>query len=68
MVALCLIALATLPCRAQQENQPSGQPQASGSSDAEFLRAADEVLAEMSRLLSLPVREPLKKSVRSREE
>jgi hypothetical protein len=68
IVALCLIALATLPCRAQQENQPSGQPQASGSSDAEFLRAADEVLAEMSRLLSLPVREPLKKSVRSREE
>lgn len=34
----------------------------------EFLRAADEVLAQMSKLLSLPIREPLKRSVRSREE
>ena len=44
------------------------QPQASGTANAEFLQAADEVLAEMSKILSLPVKEPLKKSVRSREE
>lgn len=36
--------------------------------NADFLRAADEVLGEMSKLLSLPVREPLKKSVRNKEE
>ena len=35
---------------------------------AEFLQAADEVLADMSKLLSLPVLEPLKKSVRTREQ
>ena len=39
-----------------------------GTSDAEFLQAADEVLADMSKLLSLPVLEPLKKSVRTREQ
>ena len=33
-----------------------------------FLKTADEVLAEMSKLLSLPVLAPLKKSVRTREE
>ncbi|MGH6682580.1 MAG: hypothetical protein ACRECA_01420, partial [Pseudolabrys sp.] len=38
------------------------------ASRADFLQAADEVLADMSKLLSLPVLHPLKKSVRSREE
>ena len=38
------------------------------TADAEFMQAADEVLAQMSKLLSLPVLEPLKKSVRSREQ
>jgi hypothetical protein len=32
------------------------------------LQAADEVLAEMSKLVSLPILSPLKKSFRSREE
>jgi hypothetical protein len=41
---------------------------AAPAADTEFLRAADEVLAEMSQILSLPVREPLKKSVRTRAE
>ena len=36
--------------------------------DEEFLQAADEVLAEMSKLISLPILSPLKKSMRSREE
>jgi hypothetical protein len=35
---------------------------------ADFLRASDEVLAEVSRLLALEVKEPLKKSLRTREE
>ncbi|MBI3406433.1 MAG: hypothetical protein HY046_13345 [Acidobacteria bacterium] len=34
----------------------------------EFLKAADEVLEEVSKLISLPVKSPLKKSVRTREE
>jgi hypothetical protein len=35
---------------------------------AEFLRTVDEVLADMSKLLGLPQTEPLKKTLRSREE
>jgi hypothetical protein len=34
----------------------------------EFLQAADEVMAKMSKLVSLPILSPLKKSMRSREE
>ena len=68
VAALCLLSLAALSSWGQQDSRSGRQPQASGAADAEFLRAADEVLAEMSKILSLPVREPLKKSVRSREE
>src|ERR1700724_4900 len=65
---LCLLTLPALPCWSQQESGPGERPQPSGAASAEFLQAADEVLAEMSKILSLPVKEPLKKSVRSREE
>ena len=41
-------------------------PPATVPDNAAFFRAADEVLAEMSKLLSLPVLQPLKKSLRSR--
>jgi hypothetical protein len=40
----------------------------SPGSNAEFLRAADQVLAQMSQLLDLPIREPLKKTLRSKQE
>jgi hypothetical protein len=33
-----------------------------------FIEAADEVLAQMSKILSLPVHQPLKKSLRSKEQ
>jgi hypothetical protein len=46
----------------------SSAPQANTTSNPEFLKAADEVLAQMSQLLSLPIKEPLKKSLRSKEE
>lgn len=36
--------------------------------DPAFLKAADEVLAQMSELLGLPIKAPLKRSIRSREE
>src|SRR5260370_29412934 len=68
VAALCLLIAAALPSWAQKGGPPDEPPEALGRADAEFLQAADEVLAEMSKLLSLPIREPLKKSVRSREE
>ena len=33
-----------------------------------FIQAANEVLAQMSQILELPIREPLKKSLRSKQE
>ncbi len=36
--------------------------------NAEFLRTADEIMAEMSRILGLPAKESLRKSIRSREQ
>jgi len=43
-------------------------PQAGDHANPEFLRAADEVLKQMSTLLSLPVKASLKKSLRSKKE
>ncbi len=55
-----MLAQQQLPSSAASPTRP--QP------DAEFLQAADEVLAEMSKLLALPVREPLKKSIRNKDQ
>jgi len=68
IAAFFLLIAAGLSCRAQQDSQPHNDSQASGTSNAEFLQAADQVLADMSKILSLPIKEPLKKTVRSREE
>jgi len=65
---LCLILLLALGAAAQQSAPPSSNPPPATAPSAEFLKAADEVLAQMSALLSLPVKSPLKKSIRSREE
>jgi hypothetical protein len=54
-----------------QSSAPPAAPSASASnttSNADFFEAADEVLAEMSKLLSMPILHPVKKSLRSREE
>jgi hypothetical protein len=42
--------------------------QVPAASNPEFLKAADEVLAQMSQILALPIKEPLKKSLRSKQE
>ena len=42
--------------------------QTGAASTPEFLQAADEVLAQMSKLLDLPIKEPLKKTLRSKQE
>lgn len=43
-------------------------PQANHASSPEFIAAADQVLQQMSGILSLPIKEPLKKSLRSKQE
>jgi hypothetical protein len=77
LVGLCALLLGTMAVSAQQSKSPARPQSGSGAgtlpppaaaADAEFLQAADEVLGDMSKLLSLPVLEPLKKSVRSRDE
>jgi hypothetical protein len=60
---------ASPPSRAISPAAPaSPSSQIPAGSSPEFLRAADEVLAQMSELLDLPVKEPLKKSLRSKQE
>ncbi|MBI1749610.1 MAG: hypothetical protein HY234_14345 [Acidobacteria bacterium] len=61
LAALVLFSLAAF------SQQSSPVPPAAPASP-EFLKAADEVLADVSKLISLPVKSPLKKTVRSREE
>ncbi len=53
---------------AQEASPPASLPPPANAQSAEFLQAADEMLAEMSKLVSLPILHPLKKSIRSREE
>ncbi len=76
---LLVLLMAGAGLWAQQTKPPAAQPPAAqppsaqssaptASTDAEFLQTADAVLADMSKLLSLPVLEPLKKSIRSREQ
>jgi hypothetical protein len=67
VISACGICLAAAPLLAQKGSPPALPPPASAPR-TEFLQTADEVLKEMSKQLSLPVLEPLKRSVRSREE
>ncbi len=70
----CICALATFATAAQQAASPPAAvaapaiPQAAPTAGADFIKAADEVLAQMSELLDLPIKEPLKKSLRSKKE
>jgi hypothetical protein len=68
----CLTALlwvcVAAGCAWAQQAPSAATPAAQMAANAEFLKAADEVLADMSKLLSLPVREPLKRSVRTKDE
>ena len=52
------------------ESDPGPTPSAQNSpqATANFIQAANEVLAQMSQILELPIREPLKKSLRSKQE
>src|ERR1700719_3804926 len=70
---ICLCALATITASAQQSVSPPPAiagpiSQLAPTTSADFIKAADEVLAQMSKLLDLPIKEPLKKSLRSKQE
>ncbi len=65
---LIAVLFVTLGAAAQQAAPSSTLPPPTSAQNAEFSEAADEVLAEMSKLVSLPILSPLKKSMRSREE
>lgn len=60
--------LAALPAVAQQAAPQSVPPARVAPLNAEFAKAADEVLEEVSKLVALPVEHPLKKSIRTRQE
>ncbi len=65
---LALLLLAATGVAAQQASPPVLLPPPANAPNAEFIQAADNVLDEMSKLLSLPILSPLKKSMRSRDE
>jgi hypothetical protein len=48
--------------------RPKISSQTAPASSPEFIKAADEVLAQMSKILDLPIKEPLKKTLRSKQE
>jgi hypothetical protein len=66
-LAFSLLLLVAVSAPAQQAAPPTAPPLVVPGT-ANFERAADEVLADVSRLIELPVKSPLKKSIRTREE
>jgi hypothetical protein len=47
---------------------PTSPVQTTAVANDDFIKAADEVLSQMSQVLHLPIKEPLKKSLRSKQE
>ena len=66
-VAMAVLLFAMAPACPQQA-APAPPATAGGSSNPEFLATADEVLHDMSEITGWKLKEPLKKSIRSREE
>jgi len=65
LVLAVAVILLLLPAAFSQQSSPAPP---TVSSNPDFLKAADEVLADVSKIISLPVKSPLKKTVRTREE
>jgi hypothetical protein len=68
LTVFALLFSAAFGAVAQQAAPPIALPPPAKEQKTEFLKTADEMLAEMSKLLSLPILTPLKKSIRSRDE
>jgi hypothetical protein len=59
---------AATPLQSTAPAVPQVPPQTAPPSSPEFTKAADQVLEQMSKILDLPIIEPLKKSLRSKQE
>lgn len=73
LLTLAMAAIgAGLALPAQESSYVAGgsaaDKQLAGQTSPAFLQAADEVLANMSKLIDLPIKEPLKKSIRSKDQ
>jgi hypothetical protein len=66
-IVVCFLFSAVSSISAQQSTPTSPTPEVT-SSPAEFVRAADEVLHDMSGITGLSLLSPLKKTLRSRDE
>lgn len=75
-VLMLLLFAAAAPAQESSASSKSAAPPVPGSSSAEspaganatFLKTADEILVQMSQILHLPIKEPLKKTLRSKDE
>ncbi len=68
-LVLALLLFAVLaPAQQPSSTSPAKPLPQLATTSPEFLQAADEVMAEMAKLLDLPAKAPLKKSIRSRDE
>jgi hypothetical protein len=72
-VSIICMTIAVALCARGAAREGAREPlpwagQAAAAPNPEFLQAADEVLAQMSKILDLPIKEPLKKSLRSKQE
>ena len=67
-VLCCVLSLGVFGGIARAQSPTLALPAPSAPPNAEFLRAADEVLAEMCRILALPAKAPLKKTIRTSAE
>src|SRR5215468_11997340 len=67
VLLFAVLVLAIAPARPQQA-APAPPAGTAGANNPEFLATADEVLHDMSKITGWTLKEPLKKSIRSREE
>jgi len=67
-VAAAAAARQSSSAEAATASASASSAQANHSSSPEFINAADQVLQQMSQILSLPIKQPLKKSLRSKQE
>jgi hypothetical protein len=74
VMAIAVVALAVAarqdapPAKIVPPALPAPSVQGAAPAQTDFIQAADEVLAQMSQILSLPIKEPLKKSLRSKQD
>ncbi|HKF51774.1 MAG TPA: hypothetical protein VKB26_05640 [Candidatus Acidoferrales bacterium] len=63
------VVLLSVQARAQQQTRSAeNAPGSTGQSDADFYAATNEVLQEMSKILDLPAKAPLRETIRTKDE